>query len=339
MTGSSPAIAVGEASQPLVSIITSAYNRAHYLAEVIESVLNQDYPATEYIVLDDGSTDGTWNIIAGFGDRIRAFRHPNMGETQTMNRGLELATGEIIGVVNSDDPLLPGAIRAAVEALAAHPELMVVYPDWAMIDEKGETVEEIRTFDYNYLDMLRWHHCVPGPGAFFRRSVPERLHGRDPQFRWVADFDFWLRAGLLGPFARIPRKLATFRFHRSSASVSAKGAAMAAEHIRLVKKIYALPDLPPEVRRIRREAFGSAHYIAGCVCGPDYPWTRKRHFLMALAYSPLKYLREYRERLSTVVLPDLLGFVLRPSSVPRRIYRAIRWLGSRAKRMLGRAGD
>jgi glycosyltransferase involved in cell wall biosynthesis len=284
---------------PLVSVITPAYNRASFLDETILSVLNQDYAGIEYIVLDDGSTDDTLNVIKNYEGKIRWETHENMGETLTVNKGFSMANGEIIGVVNSDDPLLPGAISAIVACMMAEPELLVVYPDWNMIDENGKTIRHIMTFDYSYIDMLRWHHCMPGPGTFFRRVVVDRLQGRDPQFRYVGDFDFWLRAGLIGPFARIPYTLATFRFHSDSASVSQTGDLMAEEHIRLVDKIYSLPDLPPEVLRVKKEAYSSAYYIAGCVCGSESSF-KKRCYLLALYYSPWKYFNEYRGRLLTM---------------------------------------
>ncbi len=296
-------------SFPLVTVITPAYNRADYLEEVIRSVLAQDYPELEYIVLDDGSTDGTPEILKRYLGRIVAESHPNMGETRTVNKGFRMARGEIVGVVNSDDPILPGAIRRAVETLQSDQDLLVAYPDWKMIDGQGEIVERIRTHEYAYLDMLRWHHCVPGPGAFFRREVVERLEGRDPQFRYIADFDFWLRAGLLGPFRRIPETLATFRLHTGGATSSGKGTQMAEEHTRLVKKIFELPDLPEAVKAVRREAFSSAYYIGGCVCGDEPSLTRKRYFLLALLNCPTKYLSEYRDRLPVIARELRAGWI------------------------------
>jgi len=281
---------------PRVTVITPAYNRADYIEKVIQSVLDQDYPNIEYIVLDDGSTDDTPAVLHRYRDRIRAFAHENMGETRTVNRGFELATGEIIGIVNSDDPLLPSAVRRAVETFFANPDVVVVYPDWNMIDAAGNPIETIHTFEYRYVDMLRWHHCVPGPGAFFRKSLVDRIGGRDPQFRYIADFDFWLRAGLVGPFQRIPEVLATFRHHATGASSSGKGLVMAREHIKLVQKIYARADLPIAARRVRREAFSSANYVAGAVAGDVSSLRKKAYFAKALLYQPGKYRGEYRNR-------------------------------------------
>jgi glycosyltransferase involved in cell wall biosynthesis len=286
---------------PLITIITPTYNCADYLPETIESVLSQGYPSLEYILLDDGSEDNSVALLEKYSAKIIWESHPNMGETRTVNKGFAMAHGGIIGVVNSDDPLLPGALHSVAEYMQSHPDVGVVYPDWDMIDADGKVIQHITTFNYNYIDMLRWHHCVPGPGAFFRRLVLEGLGGRDPQFRYVADFDFWLRAGLLGSFARIPHTLATFRWHPAGASSDGMGALMAEEHIRLVNKIYMIPDLPREAVAVKLEAYSSAHYVAGVVCGDKARKERRHHFWQAIRYKPGKYLFEYRDRLPAIL--------------------------------------
>ncbi len=304
--------------QPRVSIITPAYNRAAFLDETIASVLSQDYPNLEYIILDDGSTDNTREVVSQYGDRITFDSHPNMGETRTVNKGFEMARGEIIGVVNSDDPLLPDAVKEIVGTMVKEPGIIVAYPDWDMIDSTGDKIGHRQTFDYDYVSMVRWFHCVPGPGAFFRKSVVKALGARDVQFRYVADLDFWLRAGLLGPFRRIPKTLATFRYHSQGASSNAQGKLMAEEHVRLAKKLFSMPNLPPEVAAVRREAFGSAYYTAALNMGDSFPGLRRRYFARALASAPVKYLfEEYRERLLGPIAPALFG--ARASSALRRL--------------------
>lgn len=304
---------------PLVTIITPTYNRADYLTETIKSVLTQNYPNLEYIVLDDGSKDNTLEILKKYGDQIAWEQHPNMGETRTVNKGLSLVRGDIIGIVNSDDPLLPGAIESIVNFMSENPHIGVVYPDWNMIDAEGKLIEHIQTYDYSYINMLRWHHCIPGPGTFFRKNIILSLRGRDPQFRFVGDFDFWLRAGLIAEFARIPKTLATFRVHPDSASSNQTNESMAEEHLHLVNKFYSLPSLTREAIKAKREAFSSAYYIAGCVCQSCYSRKRRSYFLKALKCCPHKYLGEYRYRMTEAILP---------LSFPPHFYNVLRiiWL-------------
>jgi glycosyltransferase involved in cell wall biosynthesis len=292
---------------PLVTIITAAYNMEALVEETVRSVLDQDYPNLEYIVLDDGSTDRTREVLARYADRARVLAHENMGETRTVNRGFELAQGEIVGVVSADDPLIPGAISRIVEVLNDQPDVVVAYPDWLMIDRDGKVLKEVRTVDYSYVDMVRWHHCVPGPGALFRRSLIPKLEGRDPQFRYVADFDFWLRAGLVGQFARVPKTLAKYRWHAGSASASQQNLLMGEEHLRLVMKLFQLPDLPPDLLRVRGEAFSSACYVAGIVCGNRRSWQKTKYFASALSHAPFKYAGEYRQRLVDMLMHVIKG--------------------------------
>ncbi len=318
-------------SFPLLTVITPTYNRADYLVEVIESVLSQNYPNLEYIVLDDGSKDNTKEILEKYTGRLIWDSHPNMGETLTVNKGFTMARGEIVGVVNSDDPLLPGALENIARFMVEHPEIGVVYPDWNMIDARGNLIEHMTTFEYRYVDMLRWHHCMPGPGTFFRKEVVQTLGGRDPQFRYVGDFDFWLRAGLITDFARLPQTLATFRVHPGSASSSQTNERMAEEHIRLVNKIYTLPNLSPEALTVKQEAYSSAYYIAGCVCQSGNPSVRKAYLWKAFTLYPSKYFSEYRDRFLDVIIPIqfhpfhyvIKGLILLFTD-PVRLFKAIR---------------
>jgi glycosyltransferase involved in cell wall biosynthesis len=318
-----------KASCPLVSIITPAYNRAGYLAETIESVLNQDYPRIEYIVLDDGSTDNTREVLERYSGRITWQMHPNMGETRTVNKGIEMAHGEIVAIVNSDDPLLPGAVSRAVSFLQERPEALVVYPDWNYIDADSKPTGHIQVPDYDYLYMVRRHHCSVGPGAFIRRQAFQLAGLRDPKFRYVGDFEFWLRLGLHGPFARIPETLATFRLHPTSASLACQGQAMAAEHIRLVKTYYSTPNLPREVLAVRREAFAWAYYIAGITAGQD-KHTARRCYARAVLYHPRSILPQWKHLLYGSAPAPLARWVGRAF----RTIRAVRNLAGRCVRFL-----
>lgn len=281
-----------------ISVITPVYNQELLVAETIKSVLEQDYQNFEYIVIDDGSSDKSLTIVNRFkkNKKIRIYTQKNMGEAKTVNRGFDLARGEIVVVVSSDDPLYPRAISEAVNFFTNNPDIDIAYPDWDMIDETGKKIKHIKTYEYSYINMLRWHHCFPGPAAFIRKKIIKQLNGRDPYFKYVGDYDFWLRAGLIGKFARIPKTLAKYRVHLGSATVSSAGKYMADEHIKLVRRFYNLPDTDQGLFKYKNEAFSSAHYVAAVSSGDNLVFERIKHVLLAFLYKPFKYLGEYRYR-------------------------------------------
>jgi glycosyltransferase involved in cell wall biosynthesis len=255
--------------QPLVTIITPVYNGEKYIRETIESVLSQDYPNLEYLILDDGSSDNTPNILAEYSKRIIHYSHSNIGETRTVNKGFSLAKGDLIIIVNSDDFLLPGAIRAGVDVLRDHPEAVVAYPNWVYIDADSRPFCEMKVPDYDYVYMVKRHHCLVQSGALIRRSGLEMCGFRDEQFKYVGDFELWLRLGLYGTFIHIPVTYGTFRVHSDSTSVKFKSL-MAQEDIRLITKYYSIPNLPPEIQVVKREAFSRAFFHAAQNCEPNH---------------------------------------------------------------------
>lgn len=204
---------------PLVSIVTPTYNQAEFLAATLDSMLAQDYPNIEYIVLDDGSTDGTPDVLARYSGRVNWERQANMGQSRTLNKGWAQARGEYLGYLSSDDLLLPHAISTLVAALQARPEAQVAYCDFDLIDGNGRRTGNVQTPDYDYRRMVEELICPPGPGALFRRSLFERIGGWDEHLRKIPDFEYWLRAGRVGPFVRIPQVLAQYRVHEESTAI------------------------------------------------------------------------------------------------------------------------
>jgi glycosyltransferase involved in cell wall biosynthesis len=301
---------------PLVSVVTPTYNCANYLSETIESVLAQNYPHMEYIVLDDGSTDNTRAVLERYNERIIWETHANMGEQRTVNKAWAMTKGEFIITVSADDPILPGLIRTGVEFMLARPTALVGYPGWRIIDEHSRVIREPAMFEYNYLHMLLWQHCFPGPGTLMRRKVLElEPGGRDASYRYIGDFEFWLRVGLHGPFVYIPYVLATWRTHSGGATSRAlqNNPTKAAEHIRAVKTLYTRPELPDAAHRARSKVFATAHYVAGIRCLPQHRSRARRYFLQSLRYTPFKPLkypgghsRSWFLMIETILLPGFL---------------------------------
>lgn len=270
---------------PLVTVITPTYNRATFLDETIASVLDQDYEAIEYIIIDDGSTDESQQVLDKYRSsaRVTICVHENIGETRTVNKGFTMATGDIVCVVNSDDPLLPGAIREAVRYMTCHPEVLAAYPDWIEIGPDGEEIARLRLPYYDIESMLLKSNVGLGPATFIRREAFQTIGLRDPELKYTGDLDFWFRLARVSPLGHIGEFLATHRRHAGAATFTGRGDLMAIEIVRLVREAYASKELPARVRQRRYRAYALAHYAAAWQCSNQVR-IFVRHFALALAY-------------------------------------------------------
>lgn len=258
---------------PTVSIVIPTYDRAAYLRETAESVLGQEGAAVELVIVDDGSTDRTPRLIAELEaehpGRIKTTRHDNCGQALSTNRGFELASGEVLGYLSSDDLLFEGAVAKLLAALRESPDAWVAYPDFAVVDEAGEVTDRFHLEQFELREVLLNHNPILGPGAIFRRELLERLGGMDPEFPINLDFEFWFRARLVGPFVHVAEPLAGYRRHEEMTSLAARGPEMAAEPVRLLDHLYSLPDLPEELHEIRPRAYRAAHIVAATMSASD----------------------------------------------------------------------
>ncbi|NLE44832.1 MAG: glycosyltransferase [Chloroflexi bacterium] len=211
-------------TEPLVSIVTPSYNQAQYIEETILSVLNQDYSQMEYIVIDGGSTDGTVEILERYTDRLLWVSEPDDGQADAINKGLEMARGDIAAYLNSDDVYRPGAITAVVQCFACRPEVGLVYGDCDVIDSTGQLLGTIAAPEPNLARLIHHAEFIPQPAAFWRRDVLDTLGGFDTTLRYALDYDFFIRVAQAFPALRIPGTLAAFRLHSVSKTVSAEHA-------------------------------------------------------------------------------------------------------------------
>jgi glycosyltransferase involved in cell wall biosynthesis len=207
-------------AQPLVSIVTPSFNSGPFLRDCIESVLSQDYPNIEYIIMDGGSTDETAAILQRYRARIaRIHSAPDFGQGQALNRGLSGSKGEILAFLNADDAYLPGAVGQAVRAFAAHPGADVIYGNAYHVGADGSTIAPYPTQDFDR-EALRRSCYICQPAAFVRREAFERAGAMNPALHYVLDYDLWLRCAAFGTFVRIEPFLAKSRVHAGSKSVS-----------------------------------------------------------------------------------------------------------------------
>lgn len=251
-------------NQPLVSVVTPAYNQGKFLRDTIESVLTQDYPNIELMVLNDGSTDNTEDILKEYTGRIYWETQKNMGQTATINKGWRNTKGEIITWLNSDDTYLPGAVRAGVEYLVAHPETGIVFADSIFTKADGTPLERTRPlppFDY-YRFVTNCENPIPQPSSFIRRSVMEKAGELDPSYYYFMDWDFWLRAGLFCKIEYIPELWSTYRLHAESKTV-AQAKKAAPELAYMYNKYFSRDDIPADILAKKKKAMMNMYFTSG----------------------------------------------------------------------------
>jgi Glycosyl transferase family 2 len=259
------------APAPAVSIVLATYNRAELLPLALDSALAQDHPNLEVLVMDDGSSDATPELLAGYArrhppERFRFESHANMGQARTLNRGYELARGEILGYLSDDDLVAPRLVSSLVRALAERPDAVAAYPAYRLIDEAGAVVDTWLPLEYTATTALCRHDTIIGPGGFVRREALEAAGAWDPSYRWMGDLILWMRVGLQGPVLRVAEPLASWRKHPEGAT-SATGVERAAEHLRLFEHGLSLDRATAERPERRAEALRNACITAAWFAG------------------------------------------------------------------------
>jgi glycosyltransferase involved in cell wall biosynthesis len=200
-------------SEPdLVTIVTPCLNAARFLEQTILSVLNQDYPSIEYIVMDGGSTDGTLDILKKYECRLHWQSAPDRGTADAVNRGFAVGKGEILGFLNADDLYHRHAVATAVEYLRENPDAAGVYGDAWWIDEHEARIGPYPVRDFDRV-LLEKECFICQPATFFRRGPFESTGGLDPNFNLTFDYDFWLRLTRTFSLRRFDAALADSRMH------------------------------------------------------------------------------------------------------------------------------
>jgi len=250
---------------PRVSVIIPAYNCAEYIAETIESVLNQTYHDYEIIVVDDGSTDATREVVEGYGDRLQYIYQQNQGAAAARNHGIRLARGELIAFLDGDDLFLPDKLAVQVAYFDTNPSVGMVKTGWQMIDQHGKFVSNVEPWHYApKLDLATLVlYKVSRPSALMlHRDWCERANGFNTNFAIGEDLDLMLRLALMGcEIAWIRQIYACYRQH--SDSLMSSGSRLRTDMENVMDQFFDRADVPDSIRQLKaQERYQSLVWIA-----------------------------------------------------------------------------
>lgn len=227
----------------------------------MRSVLEQDYPHLEYIVIDGGSSDGSLDIIRRYEARLAYWvSEPDEGQSSAINRGLAIARGEIVAWLNSDDVYMPGAIGQAVRAFSDHQDAAMAYGDGLMVDADLVLLDRHRYRTLSVLDMLCFE-VILQPASFMRRVCLDEVGLLSREYDLILDHELWVRLASRYPLVHVPAFLALERTHPAAKTI-AQASRFVSEAERLVGWAAEYPALEEIVRRHRRRVQAGLNVFA-----------------------------------------------------------------------------
>ena len=244
------------ADLPLVTVVTPSYNQGRFIAATIESVLGQDYPNVEYIIVDGASTDDTAAVVARYAEHVTFLSEPDRGQSEAINKGFHRARGRYVAWLNSDDVFLPGAISAAVAALEANPDAGAVYGEGYQIDEAGTVISRFAvTQQFNLWKLLNVSDYILQQTVFFRRSIFDEIGLLDEALHYGLDWELLMRVGLRYPMVYIPHYMGAIREYPAAKSFA--GGAKRAHELAEIMRRHTRKHFPPGMF-----VYGMPSYVA-----------------------------------------------------------------------------
>jgi GT2 family glycosyltransferase len=242
----------------LVSIITPSYNQAPFLEQTMQSVLEQDYPHIEYIVVDGGSTDNSVEVIQKYADRLAYWiSEKDSGQAEAINKGFARANGEIVAWLNSDDYYMLNTVSVAVRCFEQNPGVVMVYGDMLAVDGNEQTINVLKYRQLSLEDLLCFQ-IIGQPSVFFRRAALEKAGLLDTTFHFMLDHHLWIRLAQQGRILHIPQIWSAARYH-PQAKNRARPAEFGREAFRVLDWAKKQPGLVEAVSGVKRRALASAH--------------------------------------------------------------------------------
>ena len=292
--------------EPKVSIITPSYNQGQFIEDTIQSVLEQDYPNVEYLVVDGGSNDNTLDILKQYEGRLKWISEEDKGQADAINKGIQKTSGEIACWLNSDDTILPNAVSRAVNQFVSNPEIKLVYGKSYFTDREGNIIGAYPTenFDFQRLAMFNF---FSQPSVFFKRDAYDKVGGLNIRLNYSLDYDLWIKIAKTFPVKYIEEYLSCYRLHDRSKTVDKKKALSShKEGLDVVRSHY---DWAPANR-----IYGYYRHLLESRGIALLKWMKPLEVMMALILTLLMYLRMNRS--------------IRPADIKYFQWKNIRKLGT-----------
>ena len=291
---------------PLVSIVTPSFNQARFLEATLRSVLEQDYPNLEYLVVDGASTDGSLEIIRRYASRLSWWvSEKDSGQSEAINKGLRRARGEFVGWLNSDDIYLPGAVSAAVAAFQSHPQAGLIYANARSIDMDGKPFNLMRARQYSLQDLMAFQ-IICQPAAFMRRSILQQVNYLNPAYQLLMDNLLWMCMAQKAPILYEPQTWAAARYH-DQAKNRTRGAAYGREARVLIADLKSRPEFSDLIRSDEKHILaGLERFDAFYLTDAGQPRAALKAYAQAFHLHPQTALSDWKHIL--LAFFSLLGF-------------------------------
>ncbi len=206
---------------PLVSVVTPSFNQARFLEATIQSVLSQNYPRLEYIIVDGGSQDGSVEIIKHHENKLTWWvSESDKGQTDALNKGFAHATGDIFAWLNSDDTYEPDTLRKAAQLMQENPQIGLIYGGANYINEAGRMIGRFPAAQTDYGRLRQGYVHIPQQASFFRGALWRTLGPLDRSYYFAMDYDLWLRIAAKAQVKYIPQTWANFRLHSAGKTIA-----------------------------------------------------------------------------------------------------------------------